>query len=65
MWFNWITIIIIAGIVYFILMLLSLNYSCGGYAFRECGFCWVGIVQIPLNCIDWFYDKVRKKEKKE
>jgi hypothetical protein len=56
--------IVIGGIIYFILMMMSLSYSCGGYSFRDCGFCWVGIVQLPLNIIDWIYDKIKNHSQK-
>jgi hypothetical protein len=47
---------------YFILLLLSLRYSCGGWD-RSCGLCWVAIVQAPLILIDWLIDKVKGGKK--
>lgn len=57
-------VLFVGGIIYFMLLMLSLNYSCGGYSFRDCGFCWVGIVQLPLNVVDWIHDKVKNHSEK-
>jgi len=51
----------IGFLIYVVLLFMSFTYSCGGYEFKECGFCWVGFVQKPLDFVDWLIDKVRRK----
>lgn len=52
-------IIGISILIYIILLLISLTFSCGGWE-KGCGLCWVGIVQLPLILIDEIITKVRK-----
>ena len=64
MMIDFISVIIASSIVlYFMLLLLSFTYSCGGWD-KSCGLCWVGIVQFPLILIDWFIGKIRKEQSK-
>jgi len=52
-------IIGIVILIYVILLLLSFTYSCGGWE-RDCGLCWIGLVQKPLDFVDWVMTKYKK-----
>ena len=57
--------IMLVGIVaYLCLLMISFTYSCGGYSIKDCGFCWVGIVQSPLDFVGWIVSKIKGDKKK-
>jgi len=60
--YNLITLFFIGLLIYSFLLMISLSYSCGGYSFKECGFCWVGIVQLPLELVDWIISKFKREK---
>ena len=56
-------IVIVAVIVYVVALCISLTFSCGGYSFSDCGLCPIGIIQLPLDFVDWIITKVKVKGK--
>lgn len=45
--------------IYFVLLMISFTYSCGGWC-NDCGICWIAIVQFPLKSIDWIIHKLKR-----
>ena len=52
--------VVIGVTLYITLLVLSYFHSCAGYDFRECGFCWVGIVHLPFEMLFRLKDKLKK-----
>jgi hypothetical protein len=57
-------IVFLGLMVYVVLLCLSFAYSCGGWS-KECGLCWVGVVQAPLVLVDKMLDCLRGCKKRE
>jgi len=54
-----IDLILIGIVIYVVALLFSFTFSCGGYSFKECGLCPVGLIQLPLELIDRLIDRLR------